>query len=596
MVILGPDGRIEDCSVILAPQLGGCVEQIIGQPITEFIPGMTVDRLLELIEPGTRDAVTRGIAGRTLQGGSLDLALLVSPSVGADGRALCSVVVRDISHEVKTERLLQDELMLSDHAVRGARIGVFEYFPDSDLVTVSRIWRELMGIYILDSDAMQAEWRRRVHPDDLALALEPVEICLSGQRGFAHADYRVRPREAGRWRWFRTGVSVAERDETGRPTRVTGAMIDVTELKEAELELRRSGEQLRLAFDHAPIGKALVSLDGRFGRVNPALCGFLGYDKEELLSLGYDSIVHPDDLAEDRARLEQLFQGAISSFQSEKRLLRKDGSVIWGLMIGAIVRDAAGRPIEWLLQLVDITEQRRLAEMKSEFVSTVSHELRTPLTSVLGALKLLGTLETDSLSDQAARLLYIAEQNGHRLHALIDDILDFEKFSTGKGSFTSQRCAIVPLVEESVLANTPIADKYHVRCTVTAQDRTLKGYCDPKRFQQVMANLLSNAAKFAREGTAILVDVMPSELGLTVSVFNEGPGIPDSFRASIFRPFAQAELSATRSRGGTGLGLSICKEIVERGGGTIGYDSTPGEGTTFWFTVPVDAPEDRYRS
>jgi PAS domain S-box len=590
MVILAPDGRIEDCSEVLAPLLGADACAVVGQPISRFLPDMPIERLLELVDSNATDTVQRGVAGCDMKGRPLELALLISPWRAPDGQRHCSLVIRNIGPELETERMLQNELRMSDGAVKGARIGVFEYDPRHDVVTVSRIWRELMGIQHRDSTRVQSEWRRRVHPDDLAIALEPMNKCIAGRASFAHSDYRVRPRETARWRWFRTGISVAERDSEGKPIRLTGAMIDITESKEKEIELRRSSEQLRLAFEYAPIGKSIVSLDGKFLKVNQKLCSFLGYTEAELLTTDLGSILYREDMNEELARIDLMTAGSASSYQTERRFIHKSGEIVWGLMIVAVVRDAESRPVECVLQVVDTSEQHRLVEMKSDFVSTVSHELRTPLTSVLGALKLLGTLETDKLSDQAQRLLYIAEQNGHRLHALIDDILDFERFSTGKGGYVSTLAPIVPLVEESVFANVPFAEKYNVTCTVSAPNRGLKGYCDPKRFQQVMGNLLSNASKFARAGSTIKVTVSAIEGAVRVTVSNTGSGIAETFRPSVFKPFSQAEMSATRSRGGTGLGLSICKEIVERGGGTIGFDSTPNETTTFWFTVPTTAP------
>jgi len=263
---------------------------------------------------------------------------------------------------------------------------------------------------------------------------------------------------------------------------------------------------------------------------------------------------------------------------------------MWGLLSVGMVKDAEGHPDHFISQIVDVTEQRRLSELRSEFVATVSHELRTPLTSVLGSLTLLSSMDDEPFSDEAHRLLYIAQENGKRLHALVNDILDFEKFSSRQMRFTLSRHQIAGLIEEAVLANMASADKYGVRFDVDCPNRSLTGFVDPKRFQQVMTNLLSNAAKFADKGSTIDVVVEGQSKTVRVSVANEGAGIPDAFRDHIFKPFSQAALSATRARGGTGLGLNITKQIIEQTGGTIGFESDPGGRTTFWFTVPINDP------
>ena len=588
MLIVGGDGRIVDCCHLLEPLLAGTADEIVGHPITDFLPSLTLAGLVEQVNPAAEDAVMRGVHGRDLKGRDLDLSMYICPFIDQDGSTCCSVVIRDIKNEVKTERLLRDELLLSDSAVRSAQIGVFEYYPEDQSVKVSRVWRELMNIFGGDSDEVQAAWRRKVHPDDLQRALDPVEKCLDGRASHAHSDYRVRRSEDEDWRWVRAGVSVDERDTDGTPIRLTGAMTDVTTMKESENKIRRSAETLRLAFDHAPIGKAINGLDLRILRANQALADLLGYTPGELSQLSFKDIIRPDDFEKASARIKRMIAGEIGTYQIEKKFVRKDGSEVWGLMIAGVVRDSEGQPIEWVLQIVDVSEHHRLSDMKSEFIATVSHELRTPLTGILGAMTLLNSMTAGKLPEQAARLLYIAEENGHKLHALIDDILDFERFSNRHAAFSISKCEILPLLEEAVFSNEPTAKKFEVDCSIVAEDRSLEAYCDPKKFQQVMANLLSNAAKFATPGSTVRVNAVSSGENVRVSVINEGPGIPDDFHESVFKPFAQAEMSSKRCRGGTGLGLSICKEIVEQSGGAIGFESEPEGQTEFWFTVPTD--------
>jgi signal transduction histidine kinase len=282
--------------------------------------------------------------------------------------------------------------------------------------------------------------------------------------------------------------------------------------------------------------------------------------------------------------------GKISAYEIEKRYIRANGAVMWALLSVGIVNKVDDLPNHYILQIIDITERQRMDEFRGKFVSTVSHELRTPLTSVLGALSLLSSMEGEPLSNEAQRLLYIAQENGNRLHALVDDILDFEKSSAQQMRFTLSRQQIIGLVEDAVLTNMVFAEEFAVRYQIECTDRLLTAFVDPMRFQQVMGNLLTNATKFADKGSTVDV-LVESEIGaVRVSIANDGSGIPDWFHSEIFKPFAQAINSKTHVRSGSGLGLNITKQILDQTGGTIGYDSAKDGRTTFWFTVPVEGP------
>src|SRR5690606_28686258 len=151
-----------------------------------------------------------------------------------------------------------------------------------------------------------------------------------------------------------------------------------------ENALRKSEERFRSAFENATAGMAIIDIDGRFLRVNRALSELFAHSEADLLTTAFQTLTHPDDLSKDLARFHLLKAGEISNYQIEKRYIRANGAVMWGLLSVGIVKDADGHPENFISQIVDVTEQRRLSELKSEFVSTVSHELRTPLTSVLG--------------------------------------------------------------------------------------------------------------------------------------------------------------------------------------------------------------------
>jgi PAS domain S-box-containing protein len=590
LMIVGPDGMILHCNHVTGRLFGYGDGDLMGRPVFDVLPVASVSELNDFIEAPAIDAIVKGMIGRHRNGNPVPLAVHMTAWSDAERGLQHALVLRDITEEMELEWQSKDELKRANNAIRGARIGVFEYNPNANIVVVSDIWRGLLDLDESDTTDMQEEWRGRVHPDDLDGALEPITICLEDSNERASCEYRLRSKDGSHYRWMRTDVAISRRDKAGRVIRLIGAMTDITDRKTTENKLRRSVEQFRSAFDNATVGKALVGLDGRFLRVNSALCDIFGYSEADLLQTGFQTLTHPDDLSQDLSKLDLLKAGSIASYQIEKRYIRANGATMWGLLSVGMVKDADGRPDHFVSQIVDVTKQRQLSELKSEFVATVSHKLRTPLTSVLGALTLLSSMNDEPFSDEAQRLLYIAQENGNRLHALVNDILDFEKFSAQQMRFTLSRHRIAGLVEEAVLANMASADKYGVRFHIECPDRSLAAWVDPKRLQQVMTNLLTNAVKFAEKGSRVDVAVEGHAENVRISVANDGDGIPEAFRDQLFKPFAQASPSAPPARGGTGLGLNITKQIVEQTGGKIGFDSTEGGRTTFWFTVPVNQP------
>ncbi|WP_271083839.1 CHASE3 domain-containing protein [Brevundimonas sp. NIBR11] len=239
----------------------------------------------------------------------------------------------------------------------------------------------------------------------------------------------------------------------------------------------------------------------------------------------------------------------------------------------------------------DISERRRIEQLKDEFVSTVSHELRTPLTSIAGSLGLLAGGAAGPLPEKAARLIQIAQANSQRLVRLINDILDIEKIESGKLRLEMAPLDLREIARRAVEGVRGYADELGVVLTL-AEGEAAPVRGDADRLIQVVTNLLSNASKFSPRGGEVRVTVDPETRLARLSVVDQGPGIPDSFRSRIFSKFAQADGSDTRAKGGTGLGLAIAREIAERHGGRLWFESAEGEGATFYLDLPLASETD----
>ena len=237
---------------------------------------------------------------------------------------------------------------------------------------------------------------------------------------------------------------------------------------------------------------------------------------------------------------------------------------------------------------VALEESRQANRVKSEFISTVSHELRTPLTAINGALGLMEGGAVGPLPAAVGEMVGMAHKNGVRLAHLIDDLLDMEKLMAGKLRLVMAAQPLMPLVEQALDDNQPYAERHGVSLRLVQGLDGVEVAVDAQRLQQVMANLLSNAAKYSPAGAAVEVGVSDGEGAGTVrvSVRDHGPGVPEAFRQQMFEKFSQADASDTKQKGGTGLGLAISRELIERMGGRIGFESVPGQGACFHFELP----------
>jgi signal transduction histidine kinase len=265
--------------------------------------------------------------------------------------------------------------------------------------------------------------------------------------------------------------------------------------------------------------------------------------------------------------------------------VRKDGSKI---PIELAINSASTRSKSLYTAIIhDLTEREKLNRVKDEFISTVSHELRTPLTSINGALGLIIGGKFGDIPNKALNMLNIAYENSDRLASLINDLLDISKIQSIETTFEMDRIEINALIAHATLSNQGYADKYDVHLLWQPNQDAIYINGDKGRLNQVLSNLFSNAVKYSPKGETIDIKVSSSNNQVRISIADSGPGIPLDYQNKIFEKFTQADSSDTRRVGGTGLGLTISKEIIEKHGGSITFESTPDHGTTFYLFLPI---------
>ena len=362
----------------------------------------------------------------------------------------------------------------------------------------------------------------------------------------------------------------------------------LVELDEARRQVEASGRKLALFAERSPI--AVFELDdvGRMLTFNPAAENLLGYSSHDVVGRAAADLLFTESVGVGvREEWRRILASRTPTIGWRLNVVRHDGVEItcdWSL---TPLVNIDNRVVSVIVQGRDITQQLEAERMKQEFTSTLSHELRTPLTSIIGSLQLINSGVMGDIEKDTLELTTIAERNAQRLLDLINDILDVEKIESGKLSLQLDAVDISEIVTESLTQNRAFAERFKVKLLAAGEMRPVTVNADRKRVLQVMTNLLSNAAKFSAEGTAVEVTVeFADERTVRVGVHDTGSGIPESFRNRIFGRFAQADMSHTRQKGGTGLGLAICKRLIELMGGKIGFSDRTGGGTSFWFELP----------
>ncbi|MCG4455355.1 CHASE domain-containing protein [Pseudomonas sp. MMS21-TM103] len=352
--------------------------------------------------------------------------------------------------------------------------------------------------------------------------------------------------------------------------------------------LRQSEERQRLVLKGSNDGWWDIDLQAASLFASARAWEMLGYPPDESpqdLQRWLPVLLHKE-LAALQLELQRAVTSGAESFSSEALMLHRAGHQVPVLLRGFILRDADGQVQRLSGTLLDLSERKRVENMKNEFVSTVSHELRTPLTSIAGALGLITGGAMGEVPAQMTQMLQIAQQNSQRLSLLINDLLDMEKLAAGKMTLDLLVQPIKPLIEEALAANQAYAQQHGVSFQLD-QPGDIWVRVDAARLQQVLANYLSNAIKFSPAGANVRLYSELRGNRVRVSVSDHGRGIPEAFHSRIFQKFAQADGSDRREQAGTGLGLAISKELIERMDGRVGFHSVPGQGATFWFELPL---------
>lgn len=375
---------------------------------------------------------------------------------------------------------------------------------------------------------------------------------------------------------------------------------DISIQKEAEKALLESEAKFRGLFLHANIGIAIADIDVNIIEVNNEYLEMLGYTREELLKRNAREISHPDDFVREKKLVDDLIKSGGSSFRIEKRYFHKSGELVWADVAVTARRNSFGEIDMFIGMVMDITESKKIQEelmeakekaedadrLKSAFLANMSHEIRTPMNGILGFAELL---EEPSISfEEQKQYIDIIRKSGDRMLNTVNDIIDISKIDAGQVKIEKSKVNVSELMRILFTFFEPEAVKKGLDFVLETkeQQKDIELYTDKSKLNSVLTNLVKNAIKFTDKGKVTLRCEQEEE-HFNLFVEDTGIGIPLNRITAIFNRFEQADIDDFDAREGSGLGLAIAKSYAEMLGGSIGVDSRPGNGSTFYFSLPI---------
>ena len=551
----------------------------------------------------------RGIWSRLLVIGALLLAAL---GFGSWKLAQAQVATRKSSQRL-------------NEVIWGTNVATWEWEVQTGSTVFNERWAEIVGYRLAELSPVNIEtWSKLVHPDDGKRSGDLLTRCFNREIDSYECEVRMHHKD-GHWVWVEDRGRVVEWATDGKPLRMVGTHQDITVRKQTELSLSESEAQYRNLLQLLQVGVVVHAPDTSVLLANPEACRLLGLSLAQMQ--GTVAIDPAWRFVREDGSLMPVEEYPVALALASPHPLENftlgirqpaTNALVWVQGTTYLEYDNHQKLKQVVVTFMEITERKkneaelnqhrhhlqeliveRTAELelakiaaetaniaKSAFLANMSHEIRTPMNGILGMAHIL---RRSGINLAQADKVDKIETAGRHLLSIINDILDISKIEAGKLVLEE-----TPVHIEAIVGNvrSMIFDQTQAKGLTLAVDiqplpQQLRG--DPTRIQQALLNYATNAVKFTETGTITLrvrcEESGPDSALLHFAVQDSGIGIDPSVRARLFSTFEQADNSTTRKFGGTGLGLAITRHLAERMGGRAGFESTPGQGSTFWFTV-----------
>jgi two-component system CheB/CheR fusion protein len=463
---------------------------------------------------------------------------------------------------------------------------VFTAFPDGNVNYYNEKWFEYTGA---TSELLyNSGWKQLLHPDEEEAVMNQWHDALNSGNEL-ETEHRLKNRN-DEYRWH-LNRAIPLTDTDGNITLWVGTTTDIHDQKQFAEKLQESENHFRKLADQSPFMIWQVNDKGQCTYVNKTWVDFTGSSLEATIEDGWQTMVHEEDVQDEQRKFTKA-QSKQVPYHSKFRLRRRDGEYRWVRAQANPVANGEG----YIGSLNDITEQelaeqatKTLLQKKDEFLSIASHELKTPITSMKASLQLAERI-TAAEEGQAQLQTFISKANKqvNKLSGLVEDLLDVTKIHSGKIQFNKTIFVIDEAIQECLDQLQPDVTKHKITVKGKAN---VKVFADKHRLEQVINNFVSNAIKYSPDADEVVIEVKANKQSLRLSVTDFGIGIPKDKIPFVFDRFFRVQ-EQSHKFSGLGLGLFISAEIVKRHGGEIGVESGVESGSTFWFNLPLNIPQE----
>ncbi|MFL5605825.1 MAG: PAS domain S-box protein [Gemmatimonadaceae bacterium] len=494
-------------------------------------------------------------------------------------------IFRDVSVERAAESRARHVEAQHQAVVQVLDEGIAIVSADATVELINPSGERMLGLRAADIiGRSMLDWPWHMIDEDggeLPLEAHPALVTLHTREPQADVILGVRRADTGEPIWLAVNARPLIRARSRKPYAAVVSFRDVTAERAAAMALRARESRFRAVLETVSAIAVCLDTNGRITFANDHVLELTGYARDEVLGADwFAAFVPPDEAIAVRFR-EMIARGEmpehhehdIVTRSGERRRIRWDATIL---------RDDEGVVIGTASLGHDVTEQVRVLRLKNELISMASHELRTPLTAIRGAIDLLrGNNAQRTERDQM--LVSMVSRNTERLDRLVTDLMDVERIDSGIDVLKPTFIPVATLIASAVARTRGRVEQGSLVLALDAAPVEL--WVDGPRIEQVMVNLIGNAANYAPKGSTISVQVRDGDGETLVSVRDEGRGIAPDKLETIFEPFVKVDGGETKERG-AGLGLFLCRAIVTQHGGRIWAESALGAGTLVTFTIP----------
>jgi PAS domain S-box-containing protein len=544
-------------------------------------------------------AVAPGVPIVIMTGLSDELLAIKAMQMGAQdylvkGQVEGNLVTRSVRYAIerkKAEKALRENEKRFRDITENAEEWIWEVDAKGQYTYTSPIVERILGYK--PEEVLEKHFYDLFYPEDREGVKKAVFEIFAQKQPFVRLLNR-NVHKNGKEVWLSTsGVPIL--DEKGGLLGYRGADTDITERRKAEEELQESESRTRKLVESIPDGVIMVNNNFEVSVMNPAALSIINPGEPD----SYPDIKTLQSILDlDFGELKQWLGDGKENLLKKEITIHNQTCRVLGSPIKAPDKKLMGM----IISLQDVTEEKRLEGLKSEFVSVVSHELRTPLCCIKNAVDLLLTRKAGEVNEQQDKFLSMASRNVDRLARIVNDFLDISKMEAGKMDLRLENINLAEVIEGVISTFALDAEKKSIQIRKRIPPDLPHILGDHDKLAQVLSNLISNAIKYTPEGGEISIEAaridksqspipailtLPHQHFILVKVSDTGVGIPPDECERVFDKFHQVEKSLTRRGGGTGLGLPICKKLVEAHQGKIWVESELNKGSRFIFILPL---------